>query len=483
MRLGPPPAEPEVPGQFWIDFIRDTAPVFRKPTIEQLGEFIAPTFQALIDGAKYVQPRLAEIVDELAPGRDRRGQRRQLPGDHVDRPAMGPAPVVQPGGDQGRGGGAVLVGLSGGRPVGLAGVPRRGRGARTATMWADFDAFCRDAGCGRPRLGRPDGPDFMHESPWLNLYSLSRARPTTSAPYPSARRGTSWTPRSAPPDTTWALPELLAGGATAPSSTSRSGRWARPTSRSCSGWSTCSGATDHRVIVSKGPLADQITLHDNMTGDGFLPQPAILPQVDLVITHGGNNTVIESFHHGKPMVVLPLFWDQVDNAQRVHETGFGRRLATYDFEDAELAARGRCAARRRGAPRADGRGRGADAGDRRDDPGRRPHRAGRGHGRPGDARRRPRVRAWRIVEPHPVSPVPRRNDPGTIRGEICGRAGRRRQRPPTPEDRWPRPVAARATGPALAVARGRRHRWSCSSSRTSCTRAPTPTSCGPGCSR
>ena len=26
MRLNPPPAEPEVPGQFWIDFIRDTAP-------------------------------------------------------------------------------------------------------------------------------------------------------------------------------------------------------------------------------------------------------------------------------------------------------------------------------------------------------------------------------------------------------------------------------------------------------------------------
>ena len=88
--------------------------------------------------------------------------------------------------------------------------------------------------------------------------------------------------------------------------------------------------------MSKGPLADQITLHDNMTGEGFLPQPAILPQVDLVITHGGNNTVVEAFHHGKPMIVLPLFWDQVDNAQRVHETGFGQRLATYDFEDGEL---------------------------------------------------------------------------------------------------------------------------------------------------
>src|SRR3954467_13175774 len=45
-RLPPPPAEPEEPGQFWKDFIRDTAPVFRKSTLEQLGEFIEPTWQA-----------------------------------------------------------------------------------------------------------------------------------------------------------------------------------------------------------------------------------------------------------------------------------------------------------------------------------------------------------------------------------------------------------------------------------------------------
>ena len=36
------------------------------------------------------------------------------------------------------------------------------------------------------------------------------------------------------------------------------------------------------------------------------------------------------------MVALPLFWDQYDNAQRVAETGYGIRLATYDFEDDEL---------------------------------------------------------------------------------------------------------------------------------------------------
>jgi UDP:flavonoid glycosyltransferase YjiC (YdhE family) len=41
---------------------------------------------------------------------------------------------------------------------------------------------------------------------------------------------------------------------------------------------------------------------------------------------------------GKPMVVLPIFWDQHDNAQRVDETGFGIRLPTHGFEDGALGA-------------------------------------------------------------------------------------------------------------------------------------------------
>src|SRR5947199_10681042 len=91
-----------------------------------------------------------------------------------------------------------------------------------------------------------------------------------------------------------------------------------------------------RFVVSKGPQHDQYELADNMRGAEFLPQTTILPHVDLVITHGGNNTVTECFHFGRPMIVLPLFWDQYDNAQRVDELGFGRRLETYAFEDAEL---------------------------------------------------------------------------------------------------------------------------------------------------
>ena len=329
MRLGPPSEEPEVPGQFWIDFIRDTAPVFRKSTLEQISEFIAPTWQALIDGAKYVNPRLEEIIGEVDPDAIVEDNVVSFPAVMAaGRPwvrivSCNPAELKDP----------LVAPFSSGYPADdrSAWPPFLAEYRRAhADMWADFDAFCREHGAGGLADGEL-GPEFMHESPNLNLYSFP-----AEADYERANPlGPTWhrldsTVRAA--ETSWDLPAHLA---------ERPGALIYLSLGSLGSADVALmqrlvdllGRTDHRVIVSKGPLADQITLHDNMTGEGFLPQPAILPMVDLVITHGGNNTVTEAFHHGKPMVVLPLFWDQVDNAQRVDETGFGRRFPAYDFAD------------------------------------------------------------------------------------------------------------------------------------------------------
>ena len=95
--------------------------------------------------------------------------------------------------------------------------------------------------------------------------------------------------------------------------------------------------TKHKYIVSKGPRADEYELPARqMFGKRFLPQTQILPLVDLVITHGGNNTVTETFAQGKPMIVMPLICDQFDNAQRINETKFGMRIDPYDFDEQEL---------------------------------------------------------------------------------------------------------------------------------------------------
>jgi MGT family glycosyltransferase len=90
--------------------------------------------------------------------------------------------------------------------------------------------------------------------------------------------------------------------------------------------------------VSKGPLHAEIDLPDNMWGAEFVPQTRVIPQADLVITHGGNNTTTEALHFGKPMICLPLFWDQYDNAQRVDELGLGIRLDPYRVSGDELRA-------------------------------------------------------------------------------------------------------------------------------------------------
>jgi UDP:flavonoid glycosyltransferase YjiC (YdhE family) len=336
MRLAPAPEVEEAPGQFWIDFIAETAPVFRTSTREQLGGFIAPTFQALIDGARYVDDRLVEIIDELDPavivednvvafpalpasGRPWVRIDSCNPADIKDR-AIPPFSSGYPVADQAA------------WPAFLEEVERTHR-----PMWAAFDAFCRERGAPGLTWGEM-GPDFIHESPFLNLYlypaeaDYARERPLA----PTWHRLDSSVRAS---DASWELPDHLRPG--------MGGRDGGLVYLSLGSLGSADvglmqrlidvmAETRHRVIVSMGPLADRLHLADNMTGAAFLPQPAILPQVDLVITHGGNNTVTEAFHHGKPMVVLPLFWDQVDNAQRIHELGFGRRLDTYGFEPREL---------------------------------------------------------------------------------------------------------------------------------------------------
>ncbi len=67
MRLSAPPEQEEAPGQFWKDFIRDTAPQFRKTTFEQLETLIRPIWEQLVAGSKYVEEQLKGILGRLRP--------------------------------------------------------------------------------------------------------------------------------------------------------------------------------------------------------------------------------------------------------------------------------------------------------------------------------------------------------------------------------------------------------------------------------
>ena len=327
MRLGPPPEVEEAPGQFWKDFIRETAPVFRKPTIEQLTDFIAPTFEALCDGARYVDPRLTEIFDELKPDAIVEDNVVTFPAILASgRPwarimSCNPLELKDPGLPP------VFSGYSTETDAGWE--EFRAEYARTtAALRASFATFCDEHGA----PGLPEG-ELMHESAYLNLYvypeevDYARTRPLAPTWH---RLDTCVRATDATFDPQAVLPGdgplvYLSLGSLGSADVDLMRRLIDVLSRS-----------PYRFIVSKGPQHTEFELAQNMWGEELVPQPAILPHCDLVITHGGNNTTTECLHHGKPMIALPLFWDQYDNAQRVEDTGIGVRLATYAFEEDEL---------------------------------------------------------------------------------------------------------------------------------------------------
>jgi UDP:flavonoid glycosyltransferase YjiC (YdhE family) len=332
MRLGPPPAQEEAPGQFWADYIRDTAPEFRKPTIEQLGTFIEPTWRALCDGARYVDERLREIFDELGPDAIVEDNVVAFPAVLTSKRPWVRIVSCQP---------AELKDAA--VPPAFSGYPTGDRAMWPAfraeyervhrPLWEEFDAFVRERGA----PGLPDGsfaPEFIHPSPYLDLYLYpAEADYQRSVPLGPAWHRLDSSVRST--DAAWALPEELRSG-TGQLLYLSLGSLGSADVALMQHLVDVLAATEHRVIVSMGPQADQLRLGPRMTGATFLPQTSILPQVDLVITHGGNNTTTECFYFGKPMIVLPLFWDQYDNAQRVAELGFGARLDTYGFDDVEM---------------------------------------------------------------------------------------------------------------------------------------------------
>jgi MGT family glycosyltransferase len=326
MRLGPPPETEEVPGQFWKDFVAENAPVFRRPTIEQIEGFMAPTYQALVDGSRYVDERLVEIVDELQPDVVVEDNVVSFPALLTSgrpwvrivscNPLELPDPSLPP----------PYSGLASGDPGSWQAFRDEYRRVMSPIQ-AGFDEFCRSRGApALPEL------EFTHPSAWLNLYGYpsevdyTRSRPLGSSwqNVQASIRGTEGAWEADLPDGDGPLVYLSLGSL------------GSADVGLMQGLIDALGSSPYRVIVSMGPRSDELKLASNMVGEEFLPQTQVLPLVDVVITHGGNNTVVESLYFAKPMVLLPLFWDQHDNAQRMDETGYGVRLATYEHSPDEL---------------------------------------------------------------------------------------------------------------------------------------------------
>jgi UDP:flavonoid glycosyltransferase YjiC (YdhE family) len=57
-----------------------------------------------------------------------------------------------------------------------------------------------------------------------------------------------------------------------------------------------------------------------------IPQLALLKHLDVIVCHGGQNTISEALSHGVPIVVAPIRDDQPMNATQVVDAGVGVRV-------------------------------------------------------------------------------------------------------------------------------------------------------------
>ena len=98
----------------------------------------------------------------------------------------------------------------------------------------------------------------------------------------------------------------------------------------------------YQLIVSAGRAYAKLRsqrLPANILLFERVPQVEILPRVDAVISHGGNNTVNETLATGKPLLVMPVGGEQGDNASRVAYLGVGLRANIKRSTSKEIGAK------------------------------------------------------------------------------------------------------------------------------------------------
>lgn len=92
-----------------------------------------------------------------------------------------------------------------------------------------------------------------------------------------------------------------------------------------------------RVIVTTGPVIDPAQLRSGPAHEvrRYVPHDEVMPQVSLVVGHGGHATTVRALAHDLPLVMMPMhpFLDQPMVAKAVEQAGAGRMLSKKAPED------------------------------------------------------------------------------------------------------------------------------------------------------
>lgn len=89
------------------------------------------------------------------------------------------------------------------------------------------------------------------------------------------------------------------------------------------------------IVISHPEVFENIP--QNFMIHEYVPQLQLMPFMDVVVCHAGHNTVCEALYNAKPLIVLPVAYDQSFVASSVTNSGCGIRLNFNRFQASQLA--------------------------------------------------------------------------------------------------------------------------------------------------
>ena len=326
------PMPPEQLAKFWENFINGHIPNFRKSPIDQIDNYVKDCWEAIVDSAKWAQKDLPAILDRVKPDVI-----------CVDNVILFPA-IKQSGKpwvriiscseneieDE-----AIPPHLSGMSVKDHAGhkVFRDKFNATIKPIHDDFNAFLAANGEAAYPLGQ-----FFEASPYLNL--LLYPEPVIyDRAIPLDRARFQYLEGCVRKEAAYEMP-TFGSNPDGPLLYISFGSLGAGDTDLLKRLIALIGTSRYRALVNVGDyIGDYKDVPPNVVIQSWFPQPSVIPMVDAVIHHGGNNSFTECLYFGKPAIIMSYVWDGHDNAMRVQETGHGLRSDRYEWTDAELLAK------------------------------------------------------------------------------------------------------------------------------------------------
>ena len=323
------PMPPEQAANYWSDFIQQHIPNFHKSAYDQIDNYVKDCWEAIVDTAKWAQKGLPEVLNEIKPDLI-----------CVDNVILFPA-IKQSGvpwvrivscSENEVADDNIAPYLSGCRENDAAGQERFRRRYQEVLkpIHDEFNNFLIQCGEAPYPLA-----NFVEESPYMNLLLYPEsAKFNRSKPLDPNRF--QYLEGCVREDSPFEVPAFEVNSES-PLIYVSFGTLGSSDIQLMQRLIDVLGKLPYRVLLNVGDYIEQYkNVPKNIYIAAWYPQPSVIPHVDMVIHHGGNNSFTECLYFGKPALIMPYVWEGHDNATRVEETNHGLSLHRYNWTDEQM---------------------------------------------------------------------------------------------------------------------------------------------------